>query len=302
MRTIWLASYPKSGNTWMRMMIAALSLKEGRTLDINDLPGGGGLASAREPFDRLTLIDSSLLTHDEVDALRPALYEGLRQGGWYEDEATADTVRFVKTHDAYTYLPDGRPLLAGKSGADGAVLIVRDPRDVALSLANHISRDFAHAISMMNDPDECFSDRTDRLANQLRQRLLGWSGFNASWLDQGDLPVLLVRYEDMIADAIPVLTRVMAFAGQAQEPDKIARAVALADFAELTAQEAAKGFREAPRSMKEGLFFRRGKAGAWREDLTAEQIARIESVHASLMRRLGYDLSDANLRRIGTTA
>ena len=42
MRTIWLASYPKSGNTWFRMMVANLSTKDGRPVDINDLPERGG--------------------------------------------------------------------------------------------------------------------------------------------------------------------------------------------------------------------------------------------------------------------
>ena len=50
---------------------------------------------------------------------------------------TPPPVRFVKVHDAYTLTPKGEPLLAGRRGADGAIVIVRDPRDVAPSLANH---------------------------------------------------------------------------------------------------------------------------------------------------------------------
>src|SRR5581483_9345956 len=69
-RTVWLASYPKSGNTWLRMLIANLSANEA-PMNINDLPQRGGIASARAPFDYLTLIDSGLLTHDEVDVRLP---------------------------------------------------------------------------------------------------------------------------------------------------------------------------------------------------------------------------------------
>ena len=50
-RTIWLASYPKSGNTWFRMLVANLSAKDGKPVDINDLPERSGIASARGPFD-----------------------------------------------------------------------------------------------------------------------------------------------------------------------------------------------------------------------------------------------------------
>ena len=53
-RTIWLASYPKSGNTWFRMLVANLSAKDGNPVDINQLPERGGIASARGPFDHLS--------------------------------------------------------------------------------------------------------------------------------------------------------------------------------------------------------------------------------------------------------
>src|SRR6185503_16945022 len=65
-RTIWLSSYPKSGNTWFRMLVANLNAID-TPVDINALPERGGIASARAPFDHLTLIDSGLLTHDEID-------------------------------------------------------------------------------------------------------------------------------------------------------------------------------------------------------------------------------------------
>ncbi|MEI9992438.1 MAG: sulfotransferase domain-containing protein [Rhizomicrobium sp.] len=288
MRKVWLASYPKSGNTWMRMLIAALSLKDGEPLDINALFERSGIASARGPFDHLTLIDSGLLTHEEIDALRPAIHAAWRHDEADEGENPADDVLFAKTHDAYTYLADGTPLLAGAKGADGAVLIVRDPRDVAPSFANHNGTDIDKAIARMANPDFSLCGRTERLDTQLRQRLLGWSAFNASWLDQRDLPVLLLRYEDVQADTAAALSRVMAFAGCPARSDAIARAVAMTDFAELTAQEAKAGFREAPGRTSSGRFFRRGKAGGWRDELTVEQVARIEDAHRAMMRRLGY--------------
>ena len=60
-------------------------------------------------------------------------------------------VRFVKAHDAYTLTPTGEPLLAGARGADAAIVIVRDPRDVAPSLANHNGTGIDEAIAFMND-------------------------------------------------------------------------------------------------------------------------------------------------------
>jgi len=78
------------------------------------------------------------------------------------------------------------------------------------------------------------------------------------------------------------------------------RAVAFADFAQLRQQEHDKGFREAPRPYGGGSFFRRGKTGAWRDELTAEQVARVEADHAEMMRRLGYELASSSaLARTG---
>jgi len=54
-------------------------------------------------------------------------------------------------HDAYTLTPKGEPLLGGRRGADGAIVIVRDPRDLAPSLANHNRVDIDNAIMLMND-------------------------------------------------------------------------------------------------------------------------------------------------------
>jgi Sulfotransferase domain len=291
-RTIWLASYPKSGNTWFRMLVANLSAKDGKPVDINDLPERGGIASARGPFDHLTLIDSGLLTHDEIDRLRPRVYEELARGAEdeeYDAPPDAPPVRFVKAHDAYTLTAKGEPLLAGAHGADGAIVVVRDPRDVAPSLANHNRSSIDEAIAFMNNRQAAFCAKPERLHNQLRQQLPGWSGHVASWLEQSDIPVHLIRYEDMQADTAGVLREALRFAQRPATEAEIARAVEYANFAELRRQESERGFREAPRPHRGGQFFRRGEAGAWREELTAEQIARIEAEHAPMMRRLGYD-------------
>ena len=302
-RTIWLASYPKSGNTWFRMLVANLSAKDGQPVDINDLPERGGIASARAPFDHLLLIDSGLLTHDEIDALRPRVYEELARGAAddeYDKPADLPSVRFVKTHDAYTLTPKGEPLLGGRGGADGAIVIVRDPRDVVPSFANHSATSIDEAIEFINGPKVAFCAKPGRLHNQFRQQLPGWTGYTATWLEQKDIPIHLVRYEDMQADTAGVLARALEFAGRPASEEEIRRAVAFADFAQLQEQEKARGFREAPRPRPGGRFFRRGQSGAWRDELTTEQVLRIENEHAPMMRRLGYEpVSQAPLARVG---
>ena len=92
----------------------------------------------------------------------------------------------------------------------------------------------------------------------------------------------------MRRDPAGTFAAALQFAGHVATAQEIARAVTLADFGKLKAQEAEKGVREAPRPKAGGNFFRRGEAGGWRGELSAEQVARIEAAHGAMMRRLGY--------------
>jgi len=281
----WLASYPKSGNTWFRMLVANLAATD-EPIDINDLPEGGGIASARAPFHYHTFIDSGLLTHDEADALRPRVYEAIPRDR--EDDGDNVLTRLIKAHDAYLMTPLGEPLLAGSRGAGRAILIVRDPRDVAGSLANHRHSTLDQAIDFLNDRQACFASSTRGQNAQLRQRLLDWSGHAASWLDQRDLPVHVVRYEDLKATPVETFRTAMDFIGRPCTPREAQKAVEFAGFDRLQAQEKASGFTEwRPRGDGE-LFFRRGESQGWRRELTLDQVRRIETAHAQMMAQLRY--------------
>jgi hypothetical protein len=297
LRRFWLASYPKSGSTWFRLLVANLTRTE--PADINRLPPSPAIASLRETFDNLTLIPSGLLTHEECDLLRPEAYRAMARMaaiGLDEPEDGVEDATFVKTHDAWTNTAQGQPLLGGEEAAAGAILIVRDPRDIVASLASHHAAPLDDTIDFMGDRHAVYCGRTDRLSRQLRQRLLDWSGFNASWLDQCDIPVHLIRYEDMKEDAAGVLARALAFAGVKVSPEAVERAARFAQFDGLKTQELASGFAEAPRPDAERNFFRKGVAGGWHEELSAAQAARIESRHAAMMARLDYQIAEERRR------
>lgn len=300
-RTIWLASYPKSGNTWMRGLLGNLLAEEGGPVGLDALAGIS--AGDRICFDFVMLVDSGLLTHDEIDCLRPRAYKAIASGDFDDCFArikSAAPVRFVKVHDAYSVTPAGESLLGGLAGAYGAIVIVRDPRDVAASWAHHLGVSIDDAIATMSNDATAstFLATTNSQGPQFRQKLRGWSTHVASWLDQTDVPVHLIRYEDLLEDTAGTLSGALAFAGVAVSMDKINRAVASCDFVCFRAEEERNGFVEAPRR---GIkFFRRGQAGGWHDDLTCEQVIRIESRHGRMMRRLGYELSHASdLARTG---
>lgn len=291
---IWLASFPKSGNTWLRLLLANLTADEAR--GINAIGSAEGTASGRRRFDDANLVASGLLTHDECDQMRPALYRYITQRDPLPGRAAAGPFsqwQLVKTHDAWTHTRRAEPLLGGAEVAHAAVLIVRDPRDVVASFANHNDETLEQAAAAMGDPDSAMCARCDRQPLQLRQKLLGWSGFNRSWLDQAEVPVHLLRYEDMQADTPGALGALLDALGIAIDRAQLEQAAERSAFARVQAEEAEAGFREAPVKMTTGRFFRSGRSGGWREELSDELRERIEADHSAMMRQLGYLPQDA---------
>jgi aryl sulfotransferase len=233
-----------------------------------------------------TLLASGLLKHEEADELRPRVYEAIARAAAAQPEPSPSIPRFVKVHDAYLPNRRGEALLAGARGAAGAVVIVRDPRDVAISLAHHQSWTIDRAIAFMGRKDATFATARRSQPEQLRQRLLDWSSHLGSWLDQTDLPIHLVRYEDLLADTAGRFGGVRDFAGARITRADAEPAARLASFSNLQAQERKNGFAE--RVSKTSPFFREGRAGAWTTRLSAAQVEQIHRDHGAMMARPGY--------------
>lgn len=272
----WLASYPKSGNTWLRMALRSLH-NGGARVRFGDEDTWIPMASAREPFDSLLQLDSSDLTQDEVESLRPLFY--------MEQARLANQPLLRKVHDAWIHTPSGAPLFP-PAVTLGAIYIVRDPRDVAVSYAHHASCSIDNAIAFLENPKASFASATRCLTAQLRQTMLTWSDHVASWLDAPGIRVLTVRYEDMLAEPKATLAQVARFCQINASPELISAATQATRFDVLQQTEQEQGFREKPPGMER--FFRRGKAGGWCDSLTSEQANRIESVHREMMQRLQY--------------
>jgi len=277
----WLASYPKSGNTWLRVALA--SLMSGRPADINAMPYVSVIANSRTNFDKALGIDSADLTVEQETNLRPRAYEV-----WAADAAQP---LYCKTHDAYRHTPAGEPLFP-TAATLGAVYVVRDPRAVAVSLANHRATPIEDAILRMDDSEAGYTERGSRLSPQLFQRSGRWRDHIDSWLG-APFPVHLVRYEDMHREPHATFAAVAAFLGLPSDRERIAATVEASSFARLQAQERTTGFIEKP--IQAAAFFREGSIDGWRRTLLPEQTARIVDANEAVMRRLGYDTALAPL-------
>lgn len=273
---VWLASYPKSGNTWFRIFLSSLLDEKDTPADINDLHCTP-IASARGIFDDQVGIEASDLTPDEIDRLRPEVYEKLA--------ADAEETLFMKVHDAYTRV-DGHSALFPKAATRGAIYIIRNPLDVAVSFAHHSGWNYDRSISEMTDEKAAFCSKTKRLHNQLRQKLLTWSGHVSSWTGQTAFPVCVLRYEDMKESPHETFGRAVRFAGLDHTDEQIEKALSMSTFEELQRQEIEEGFHE--KSPASEMFFRKGEVGSWREELTDVQAERIIRDHRAVMERFGY--------------
>ena len=275
-RVFLLVSYPKSGNTWLRALLTALR-SERADLDINDM--GEIALLARKDFDAVLLVESSSLTAAEIAEARPAF---MRR---WAREKPSETL-LVKVHEANLPYPGTVVCPYPPDSVAGVVYLIRDPRDVAVSLASHYSLPVDEVIGIMAKSRFVISRGQNSLSDQLPQLASTWSAHVASWLDARDFNLHPVRYEELLADTPARLMEIARFLDLNATPETVARAVSSASFQNLQRQEAAAGFRERPDAMPR--FFRRGEAGGWHDSLTPSQVARIEHDHRETMIRLGY--------------
>ncbi|WP_420405182.1 sulfotransferase domain-containing protein [Nisaea sp.] len=272
-RIIWLASYPKSGNTWMRAFLANYVLNTPDPVPLGDLRAFS-LSDVRPRFyDQVFDGDIRRMTAGESVSLRAAAQRRLA--------AAKDHDHFVKTHSRQGML-QGMPLI-DRSVSAGAIYIVRNPLDVVPSYASHLGVDIDRAIGVMADPDHA----TLEADVQIKTAIGRWDTHVASWLDDAQsLPVCLVRYEDMRAAPEKTFGQVIRTLGLPSDPDRLARAVRHSSFEELSRQESESGFSERPPHMER--FFRAGRSGAGAQELASGQRDRLVAEFGAVMRKLGY--------------
>jgi len=273
---IWIASYPRSGNTWTRAFINALAhiIRDPnfQDVDINRIEEGSAAESKAELYTQLLGKPAHRATDAVIAATRPRVQAGIVR--------SLGRPVLIKTHNAQA-MDYGHPLINMGVSA-GGIYVVRNPLDVVISFAHFSGKTIDETIEAMASPG--YGVRTTR--DYVRTVTGSWTENVGSWTARPHPAVLVVRYEDLIADPTKHFGAVARHLLMAPTDEQLGKAIEMTGFERLREKEAAAGFGERPDTTNQ--FFRAGKAGQWRETLTEAQVARMVAAHKPLMRKFGY--------------
>jgi hypothetical protein len=274
---VWLASYPKSGNTWTRAFLSNLaSIIDGaqELLDVNSI----GRFTIGENFtqfytDRLGFAPTGSEEHrKQIAAVRHAV----------QQEEIADKFEgliFVKTHNALAI--DRGHSIINFAVTSGAVYIVRNPLDVAISLSHHMNKTIDQAIAVMDSLAETAVNE-----KRVHEVWDSWSNHVLSWTRKPHRAIYVMRYEDMLSDTEKTFGALAQHLLLGATPEQVTKAIDWSSFDKLKSQEEKDGFKEKPEHAER--FFREGRAGQWKDILTPVQVDRIVKDHGEQMARFSY--------------
>lgn len=269
---VWLASYPKSGNTWTRIFLAnyllgatePIPINQVHRIGIGDSVTGAYRAVAGGRYDPL----------DTMGHLR------LRERVLRAIAGNGSDMNFVKTHNARDRA-FGIELVMPRY-TRSAVYIIRDPLDVAVSYARHYGQTPAQAARAISRPD----NTTSADATSVKQYLGDWSDHVTGWTGTSDFPVHVMRYEEMKAAPQAAFTKLLGFLGIPVDAERLERAIGFSSFDEMRRQESVTPFIE--RSDNLDRFFHTGESGQWKDALSPEDVAFLRDRHGKVMKSFGY--------------
>ena len=256
----WIGSYPKSGNTWVRSFLGNYFQPTGTNLGINELSSITTSDVRKDWFNKAAGGEYVGTGIDDWIIMRSKVLKLINQ--------STGSNRFVKTHSKIANV-EGHHLIAPEFTA-AAICIIRNPFDVAVSFARHLSVSHDEVIDRLCDPMSITS--TD---NGILEALGRWDDHIQSWTKAPGLPRHIMRYEDMIDNPKVAYKGLLNFLQVPAEYDRLQKALKETSFKSLQKQEKKQGFKEKPEGMER--FFASGKAGGWVEHLTPHQVDRIYS-------------------------
>ena len=284
-KIIWIASYPKSGNTWARTILTSLFFTKDGKFNFEKLKS----ISIFENVERFEFVKN----------INPADYKKLNEletlsKYWIEcqnrTEMNGDFIFFKTHHSCITYLK--KFSFTNLENSIGLIYLIRDPRDVVISYAKHMGWNIDHAIKLMKKKGAInyYSSKFEEKRNKYPAVISSWDEHLESWQNL-HVPKLIIRYEDLLENTKETLITIANFF-QNNYPikfrnlnEKIDNIILTTKFEVLKKHEQKHGFSE---SSKNSDFFRIGKKNQWEKNLTNKQVKSIEIAFAKQMREFNY--------------
>ena len=277
---IWIASYPKSGNTWLRSIISALVYSK------------DGIFT----FDKLSKIDQfpeKKFFKDLVKNFRD--FDEIKKN-WItaQDKINLDEkIKFFKTHQGNFKI--GNDHFTNNQNTQAVIYIVRDPRNLVTSISNHYSLSLNEACNFLTSPElmgngKSWEEKKDGIFNFLGK----WNEHYKSWTNNTK-NLLLLRYEDLINEPKKELEKIIFFLNKYVNFDtndiKINNILESTNFKNLKKMEQEGSFTENVIKKETGSnvnFFNLGPKNIWQNSLDKKIIKKIEDDFKDEMKEIGY--------------
>ena len=269
---VWLASYPKSGNTWVKIFLNSI-LYSKDNIDINK--NNIRLFPLRSDFNTLDI---------NVDNVKEFADNCLDAQNLINLD---NKIKFFKTHNALWRL--GEKTFTDNENTMGVLHIVRDPRNVITSLKNHFNKkNYEDALIFLKDEKKSIGSK-DQIGNShLPTIISSWSNHYNSW-KKIKKNYLLIKYEKLLENPLEEFIKISEFIEkiykQKFDRAKIERAVINCGFEKLKEQEEKHGFIEAMNNQK---FFFLGPKNNWKNLIDVKIQKDIEESFKKEMVELGY--------------
>lgn len=254
---IWIASYPKSGNTWLRALISSYYYSESGDFNFNLLESIESFPKKKFFLEYSKQFKSPTATTYYWDKA--------------QDKINANgKLNFLKTHNSLCNI-DGNNF-ADKKNTLGCIYIIRDPRNVLTSIKNHYELNYHDSLRFMLNKKKFIYDRNAKNDFGNIQFIGSWKDHYNSWVNTKMFRVKLIKYEDLLQNTFKVFKEIVDFINQISkskisfDPIKAKNSVNSTSFSNLKYKELKEGFSESIYSNiqnKKITFFNLGPKNDW---------------------------------------
>ena len=281
-KLVWITSYPKSGNTWLRYFISNYFYNKEKVFDFNIIRKIDKFPSEKY-FNNISPLEKKEILKDPKKISKYWIPSQINI------QKKIDDFIFFKTHTPLIVLDNS--YFTNEEISLAIIHIVRDPRDVALSYSNFTNKSIDETIDFLTTKKLFIRHTLNK--NSLDFDMLGsWSLHYSSWRDGLiKIPRLLIRYEDLLESPYLEFLKLTEFLSKILnikvDENQINFSLESSSFKNLSKNEKVKGFQENNIHNNKN-FFNEGKKNQWESKLNSLHVKKIENFFLIEMKELGY--------------